>query len=176
MKLSLFRILVAVFMALFVALAALPSAKAGPDPQMEELTRRLLSDQYYLVGISDGFINQYTSRIRFYSQGDKFTAEAHSGVPESYRLGVTDLRLNYPNLYFTVIATDPKGKLLAVRDCRAAVSGDLDRIPYTCLFMIGPEQARAAPQKGELVRDTGQAVVMFEDPPAQGCFLSTLTR
>ena len=149
---------------------------AGSDPYLDDLTRRLLVGRFYLVGMSDGFINQYTSRIRFFQQDNRLMAEVHSGVPESYRLGVTDLDLNYPNLDFTMIATDPEGGLLAVRDCRAVVSGDSYRIPYTCFFMIGPEQAKAAPQKGELVRDTGQAVVTFQDDPAEGCFLSALRR
>jgi hypothetical protein len=170
------KIVIVVFMTLVITVAVLPLVNAGTDPRVEELTRQLLSGRYYLVGITDGFINQYTSRIRFYQQDNKLMAEAQSGVPESYSLGVTDLALDYPNLYFTIIATDPKGELLAVRDCQALVSGNLNKIPYTCLFMIGPDEARAAPQKGELVRDTGQDIVIFKDPRAGGCFLSALAK
>lgn len=159
---------------LIMTLIVWQGSDAGPDPYLSEITSRLLTGRYYLVGVSDGYINQYTSRIRFYRDGNRLGAKAQSGVPESYSLGVTDLELNYPNLNFTMIARDPQGGLMAVRDCRAVISDSTDRIPYTCLFMIGPEQARAAPQQGALVRDTGQAIVMFKSPPAEGCFLSAL--
>ena len=163
-----------VILVLILTLAAWHGANSGPDPYLNEITGRLLTGRYYLVGISDGNINQYTSRIQFFRQGNGLAADAQSGVPDSYSLGVTDLKLQYPNLNFTMIARDPQGGLMAVRDCRAVISDTTDRIPYTCLFMIGPEQARAAPQQGELVRDTGQAIVMFKDVPADGCFLSAL--
>ena len=168
------KIASSLLMALIMTLAVWHGVNSGSDPNLDEITSRLLTGRYYLVGISDGYINQYTSRIRFFRDGNRLAADAQSGVPESYALGVTDLALQYPNLNFTMIARDPQGGLMAVRDCRAVISDTTSRIPYTCFFMIGPDQARAAPQQGELVRDTGQAIVMFKDVPADGCFLSSL--